>query len=81
MLVIIAPNLSTAYTMFNVYLPKLLETSSAVGMAADTPKTLEDSLWDVVIFTIGGCPGAIVSVLVISGRLIHDLDISSLAPS
>jgi hypothetical protein len=39
--------------MFNVFLPKLLETNSA--------KTLEESLWDVVIFTIGGCPGAIVS--------------------
>ena len=45
--------LSPAYTMFNVFLPKLLETS-------DVPQTLEQSLQDVVIFTIGGCPGAIV---------------------
>jgi hypothetical protein len=46
--------------MFNVYLPKLLET----GTNADAlnAKTLEDTLWDVVIYTIGGCPGAIVSV-------------------
>lgn len=49
----------SAYTMFNVFLPKLLETGPRDGI--ETPKTLEASLWDVVIFTIGGCPGAIVS--------------------
>lgn len=53
---------TTAYTMFNVFLPKLLETSAALVDQTE-PKTLEDSLWDVVIFTIGGCPGAIVSDL------------------
>jgi hypothetical protein len=42
--------------MFNVFLPKLLESSSSF----DVPRTLEQSLWDVVILTIGGCPGAIV---------------------
>jgi len=42
--------------MFNVFLPKLLETRSS----SDVTQTLEQSLWDVVIFTIGGCPGAIV---------------------
>ena len=46
--------------MFNVFLPKLLETSPTSALK---PKTLEESLWDVVIFTIGGCPGAIVSPL------------------
>lgn len=61
--------------MFNVFLPKLLETrplsttntnmttttttNVTVGRAVAT-KGLEDSLWEVVIFTIGGCPGAIV---------------------
>lgn len=51
-----------AFTMFNVFLPKLLETRPTVGITSVAPaKTLEDSLWDVVIFTIGGCPGAIVS--------------------
>lgn len=49
-----------AYTMFNVFLPKLLETGSGADGPL-VPKTLEESLWDVVIFTIGGCPGAIVS--------------------
>ena len=48
-----------AYTMFNVFLPKLLETRST----SDVPQTLEQSLWDVVIFTVGGCPGALVCFL------------------
>jgi hypothetical protein len=43
--------------MFNVYLPKLLETGSSDETST---KSLEDSLWDVLIFTLGGCPGAIV---------------------
>lgn len=50
-----------AYTMFNVFLPKLLETSSASQDGVESPKSLEDTLWDVVIFTLGGCPGPIVS--------------------
>lgn len=51
-----------AFTMFNVFLPKLLETRSRVDITSVIPgKKLEDNLWDVVIFTIGGCPGAIVS--------------------
>lgn len=58
-----------AYTMFNVFLPKLLETTSDEGIME--LKTLEASLWDVVIFTIGGCPGAIVSFfsLIVNPRL------------
>ena len=50
-----------AYTMFNVYLPKLLETGTS---EANSTKSLEDSLWDLLIFTLGGCPGAIVCCLV-----------------
>jgi uncharacterized SAM-binding protein YcdF (DUF218 family) len=49
--------LVAAFTMFNVFLPKLLEYRSS-QMA--NSKTLEDSLWDVVVFAIGGCPGALV---------------------
>ena len=63
--------MSLAYTMFNVYLPKLLETRqgsvsrSGLVRAPSSPHvqakdTLERTLWDVVIFTIGGCPGAVV---------------------
>ncbi|KAF9543339.1 MFS general substrate transporter [Agrocybe pediades] len=57
--------MSLAYTMFNVYLPKLLETRSGTGR----PQTLEESLWDVVIFTIGGCPGAILGAYLIESSL------------
>ncbi|KAK0238623.1 MFS general substrate transporter [Armillaria nabsnona] len=59
--------MSLAYTMFNVFLPKLLETGR--GSSGDTEKSLEDSLWDVVIFTIGGCPGAIFGAYMIESRL------------
>jgi hypothetical protein len=50
--------ISLAYTMFNVFLPKLLETRRVVTQAETA--SLERTLWDVVIFTIGGCPGAVV---------------------
>ncbi|TFK33035.1 MFS general substrate transporter [Crucibulum laeve] len=60
--------MSLAYTMFNVFLPKLLETSSAKDTPS-TPKSLEESLWDVVIFTIGGCPGAILGAYLIESPL------------
>lgn len=60
--------MSLAYTMFNVFLPKLLETGTA-DVAEVTPKTLEASLWDVVIFTVGGCPGAILGAWLIESNL------------
>lgn len=54
--------------MFNVFFPKLLELASegdgdgGVGRSTESTKTLEQNLWDVMIFTIGGTPGAIVRV-------------------
>ncbi|KAF6754913.1 MFS general substrate transporter [Ephemerocybe angulata] len=60
--------MSLAYTMFNVFLPKLLETGTA-DVDKVTPKTLEASLWDVVIFTVGGCPGAILGAWLIESNL------------
>ncbi|KAF9481138.1 MFS general substrate transporter [Pholiota conissans] len=57
--------MSLAYTMFNVFLPKLLETRVGPG----EPQTLEQSLWDVMIFTIGGCPGALLGAYLIESRL------------
>ncbi|KAJ3004463.1 hypothetical protein NUW54_g4803 [Trametes sanguinea] len=60
---------SLAYTMFNVYLPKLLETRSPSGGTDGAPKTLEESLWDVVIYSLGGCPGAILGAWLIESRL------------
>ncbi|KAF8349514.1 MFS general substrate transporter [Amanita rubescens] len=59
--------MSLAFTMFNVFLPKLLEY--APGPAVVGPKSLEDSLWDVVVFTIGGCPGAILGAFFIESSL------------
>jgi hypothetical protein len=50
------------FTMFNVYLPKLLETRRRVISVAETA-SLERTLWEVVIFTIGGCPGPVVRTL------------------
>ncbi|KAG6812306.1 hypothetical protein H0H92_003479 [Tricholoma furcatifolium] len=63
--------MSLAYTMFNVFLPKLLETGSGAtkSMEITEAKTLEESLWDVVIFTIGGCPGPILGAWLIESRM------------
>ncbi|KAI0372276.1 MFS general substrate transporter [Pilatotrama ljubarskyi] len=61
--------MSLAYTMFNVYLPKLLETRSPSGDAGGAPKSLEESLWDVVIYSLGGCPGALLGAWLIESRL------------
>lgn len=58
--------MSLAYTMFNVYLPKLLETGSSDD---NSTKSLEDSLWDVLIFTMGGCPGAILGAYMVESPL------------
>ncbi|KJA23266.1 hypothetical protein HYPSUDRAFT_137939 [Hypholoma sublateritium FD-334 SS-4] len=55
--------MSFAYTMFNVFLPKLLETRMGPGKS----QTLEESLWDVAIFTLGGCPGALAMWAILYG--------------
>ncbi|TFK26851.1 MFS general substrate transporter [Coprinopsis marcescibilis] len=73
--------MSLAYTMFNVFLPTLLEKGTGEGSMAGLntggtpdpragiPKSLEQTLWDVVIFTIGGCPGAILGAWLIESPL------------
>ncbi|TFK63042.1 MFS general substrate transporter [Pluteus cervinus] len=61
--------MSLAYTMFNVFLPKLLETRPTGTVIAVVPKGLEESLWEVVIFTIGGCPGAILGAYMVESPL------------
>ena len=53
--------------MFNVFLPKMLEMRTG-GRTDDAPKSLEETMWDVVIFTIGGCPGALVSCPTLHSR-------------
>jgi len=52
-----------AFTMFNVYLPKLLETRRVESLAKTS--SLERTLWEVVIFTVGGCPGAVLGAWLI----------------
>lgn len=63
----------TAYTMFNVYLPKLLETGGSnptdPSFQERAARPLTDSLWDVVIFTLGGCPGAVIGAYMVESRL------------
>jgi hypothetical protein len=62
--------MSLAYTMFNVYLPTLLEVRSkkasedrggggAVGGGAGQDDYV-DALWEIVLYALGGCPGALV---------------------
>lgn len=62
--------MALAYTMFNVFLPKMLEMSPG-GAAPDgtAGNTLEGTMWDVVIFTIGGCPGAILGAYMVESSL------------
>lgn len=69
-------SMSLAYTMFNVYLPKLLETRLGSmnpddpTMTKTSPSTsLVASLWDVVIYSIGGCPGAILGAYLVESSL------------
>jgi hypothetical protein len=50
-----------AYTMFNVYLPKLLENRT--GKGSEPGGNREEVMWDVVIYTVAGCPGALVRTL------------------
>jgi hypothetical protein len=57
--------------MFNVFLPTLLEYRSKDESKEheDTSAGLAGALWEVVIFTIGGCPGALVGGPVIQTEL------------
>ncbi|KAH8831459.1 major facilitator superfamily domain-containing protein [Flagelloscypha sp. PMI_526] len=55
--------MSLAFTIFNVFLPKLLETRGVSEGEAE--KTLEASLWDVVIFTLGGLPGPLLGAYMV----------------
>ncbi|KZT11946.1 MFS general substrate transporter [Laetiporus sulphureus 93-53] len=60
--------MSLAYTMFNVYLPKLLEGRSGSDPLA-APRSLQDSLKDIVIYALGGCPGAVLGAYLIDSPL------------
>ncbi|KAL1745814.1 major facilitator superfamily domain-containing protein [Schizophyllum fasciatum] len=72
-------SLSAAFTMFNIFLPKLLEAKGALDSGtADSdepapsmadPSSLRKSLWDLAIFTIGGCPGSILGAYMVRSSL------------
>ncbi|KAG8810206.1 hypothetical protein FRC17_003056, partial [Serendipita sp. 399] len=64
-------NMALAYTIFNVYLPTLLEyrskpTPENHGLRrADSESSLTGPLWEVVIFTVGGCPGSLLGAYLV----------------
>jgi MFS family permease len=50
---------SVAYTMFNVFLPKFLET---LGFEGEAMPTRQQVYWDYMIYSIAGVPGSVVSL-------------------
>ncbi|KAF8339969.1 major facilitator superfamily domain-containing protein [Cantharellus anzutake] len=58
---------SLAYTMFNVYFPKLVEMR--LGTESGRSESREAVLWDVVVFTAGGMPGAIIGAYMVRSSL------------
>lgn len=51
---------SIAYTMFNVFLPKFLETLGFEGEAVPTRRQV---YWDYMIYSFAGVPGSVVNIL------------------
>lgn len=67
--------MSLAYTMFNVYLPTLLEVRSkragsggGVGGEPAEEGNYVDALWEIVLYALGGCPGALVCLPLAGGH-------------
>jgi MFS family permease len=48
---------SIAYTMFNVFLPKYLET---LGFEGESAPTRSQVYWDYMIYSLAGVPGSVV---------------------
>jgi hypothetical protein len=48
---------SVAYTMFNVFLPKFLET---LGFEGEAVPTRQQVYWDYMIYSLAGVPGSVV---------------------
>ncbi|ORZ16921.1 major facilitator superfamily domain-containing protein [Absidia repens] len=55
-----------SFTMFNVFLPKYLETLGFEGEAAPTRK---DVYWEYMIYSIAGVPGSVMASFMIETRL------------
>ncbi|CAO3576598.1 unnamed protein product [Absidia cylindrospora] len=57
---------SMAFTMFNVFLPKYLES---LGYEGETPPTRKDVYWDYMIYSMAGVPGSVMASYMIETRL------------
>ncbi|GAA5862448.1 hypothetical protein JCM3774_002521 [Rhodotorula dairenensis] len=73
---------SAGYTIFNVFLPKFLETKLA-DSAPSRPTTPEETLGYYVLYTISGLPGSLVGAYLVETPLgrAKTLAISTLATS
>ncbi|KAI7859376.1 major facilitator superfamily domain-containing protein [Circinella umbellata] len=57
---------ATAFTMFNVFLPKYLET---LGFQGEEIRTRKDVYWDYMIYSLAGVPGSVLASYMIETRL------------
>ncbi|KAI8643589.1 major facilitator superfamily domain-containing protein [Parasitella parasitica] len=57
---------SVAYTMFNVFLPKFLET---LGFEGEAIPSRQQVYWDYMIYSIAGVPGSVIASWLIETRL------------
>ncbi|KAI8376205.1 major facilitator superfamily domain-containing protein [Radiomyces spectabilis] len=57
---------SVAFTMFNVLLPKYLET---LGFEGEAAPTLKDVYWEYMIYSLAGVPGSVMASYMIETRL------------
>ncbi|KAI7897103.1 major facilitator superfamily domain-containing protein [Mucor mucedo] len=55
-----------AYTMFNVFLPKFLET---LGFEGEAVPTRQQVYWDYMIYSLAGVPGSVIASYLIETRL------------
>lgn len=58
-------SISLSYTMFNTFLPKILEMHQNTAVFEEIhQKSVEETMWDIVLFTVGGILGAPVCAYV-----------------
>ncbi|KAF7724888.1 hypothetical protein EC973_000601 [Apophysomyces ossiformis] len=57
---------SMAFTMFNVFLPKYLET---LGFEGESTPTRKDVYWDYMIYSVAGVPGSVMASYLIETRI------------
>ncbi|CEP16895.1 hypothetical protein [Parasitella parasitica] len=57
---------SVAYTMFNVFLPKFLET---LGFEGEAIPSRQQVYWDYMIYSVAGVPGSVIASWLIETKL------------